>query len=183
MVLDAPDRSLVFLIVVIITSVTADQTKERESFVSMNLRQTQSLNWWVVIPLLEMFFLMGDQYGRGRHDLDLSLNCFNSDFGWGDYDAKVICRMLGLDTLVAKATLRSKFGDVGRDYIIAYVACRGSEEHIGQCYQGPGTMCGNGRGAGVMCIPPGPTSNIPVELVGGSDNTEGAVKIYGQPIQ
>ena len=91
--------------------------------------------------------------------------------------------MLGLETLVAKATLINTYGDVGNDYILSYANCYGSEEHIGQCVQGPGSVCGNGRGAGVMCIPPGPTSNIPVELVGGSDNTEGAVKIYGQPIQ
>ena len=91
--------------------------------------------------------------------------------------------MLGLDTLLAKATLINSFGNFGTDYILSYVGCRGSEEHIGQCSQGPGDSCGNGRGAGVMCIPPGPTSDIPVELVDGSDNTEGTVKIYGQPIQ
>ena len=92
--------------------------------------------------------------------------------------------MLGLDTLVAKATRSSTFGDVGNDYILSYASCFGSEEHIGQCPQGPGSACSglNGRAAGVMCIPPGPTSDIPVELVGGSDNKEGNVKIYGQPI-
>ena len=95
----------------------------------------------------------------------------------------VICRMLGLDTLVAKATYQNLYGNFGRDYILAYAGCYGAERHIGQCSQGPGSTCGNGRGAGVMCIPPGPTSNIPVELVGGSDDSEGAVKIFGQPIQ
>ena len=91
--------------------------------------------------------------------------------------------MLGLDTLLAKATSINTFGNFGTDYILSYVGCRGSEEHIGQCSQGPGSSCGNGRGAGVMCIPPGSTSDVPVELVDGSDNTEGTVKIYGQPIQ
>ena len=100
------------------------------------------------------------------------------------YDARVICRMLGLDTFVAMATYNSKYGDVGNDYILSYAGCFGSEEHIGQCPQGPGSACSglNGRAAGVMCIPPGPTSDIPVELVGGSNNKEGNVKIFGQPI-
>ena len=91
--------------------------------------------------------------------------------------------MLGLDTLAAIPTFSSLYGDVGGDYILSYAGCSGSEEHIGQRPPGPGSSCGNGRGAGVMCIPPGPTSDIPVELVDGSDNTEGTVKIYGQPIQ
>ena len=99
-------------------------------------------------------------------------------------NARVICRMLGLDTFVAMPTYSSTYGDVGNDYIISYVSCFGSEEHIGQCAQAPGSACSSsGRAAGVMCIPPGPTSDIPVQLVGGSDNKEGNVKIYGQPIQ
>ena len=90
--------------------------------------------------------------------------------------------MLGLDTLIAMATHNSKFGDYGNNFALGFAGCTGSEEHIGQCTQGPG-CAGSYRGAGVMCIPPGPTSDIPVELVGGSDNKEGNVKIYGQPIR
>ena len=63
MVLDAPDRSLVCLIVMITITVTAEQTRVRESLVSMNLHQTLLLNWWVVIPQLEISLLMEDQYG------------------------------------------------------------------------------------------------------------------------
>ena len=92
--------------------------------------------------------------------------------------------MLGLNTFAAMPTLNSRYGDVGNDYILSSARCYGYEEHIGQCVQGPGSICGNrnGRAAGVMCIPPGPTSGIPVKLVGGSDDMEGNVKIYGQPI-
>ena len=109
----------------------------------------------------------------------------NSDHMWSGNDARVICRMLGLDTLVALATWHSKYGDVGNDYVLSSARCSGREEHIDQCPQGPGSDCSgwDGRAAGVMCIPPGPTSDIPVELVGGSNNKEGNVKIYGQPIQ
>ena len=63
MVLGAPDRSLVCLIVMITITVTAEQTRVRESLVSMNLHQTLLLNWWVVIPQLEISLLMEDQYG------------------------------------------------------------------------------------------------------------------------
>ena len=108
----------------------------------------------------------------------------NSDYGWSDRDARVICRMLGLDTLVALATLYSEYGDMGNDYVLSSARCSGTEEHIDQCPQGPGSVCSgwDGRAAGVMCIPPGPTSDIPVQLVGGSNDKEGNVKIYGQPI-
>ena len=105
-----------------------------------------------------------------------------SDTWWGDDDARVICRMLGLDTLVGIATLNSKYGDVGDDYILSYAECRGTEDDIGQCKQTTNPSCYSGNAAGVMCIPPGPTNDIPIELVDGSNNTEGHVKIFGQPI-
>ena len=90
--------------------------------------------------------------------------------------------MLGLDTLAAKATHNSQYGDVGNNYILSYAGCSGTEEHIGQCPQHSSPSCVSGRAAGVMCIPPGPTNDIPVELVDGSNSKEGHVKIYGQPI-
>ena len=90
--------------------------------------------------------------------------------------------MLGLDTLVGIATSNSYFGDVGDDYVSSYVNCIGTEEHIGQCPQDSNPSCTTRNAAGVRCIPPGPTNDIPVELVGGSNNKEGNVKIFGQPI-
>lgn len=90
--------------------------------------------------------------------------------------------MLGLDTLVGIATYNSKYGDIGDDYLLSYAECRGTEEHIGLCPQNSIPSCYSGNAAGVMCIPPGPTNDIPIELVGGSNNTEGNVKIFGQPI-
>ena len=122
--------------------------------------------------------------GRSKIEI-LFFNTFCSDYSWSVHDARVICRMLGVDTFVAMPTYYSKYGDVGDDYIIGSVGCFGSEEHIGQCTQGPGSICGyswSNRAAGVMCIPPGPTSDIPVVLDGGSDDMMGNVKIYGQPI-
>ena len=152
----------------------------------MSLRKTQLSNWLVVITPMEMFLLMEDRYGMMRNDnlVSFQLLTLFSDYSWGYNDARVICRMLGLDTIVAKPTYSSQYGDVGTDYILSYAECSGTEAHISQCKQGPGSICNTngGRGAGVMCIPPGPTSDIPLELVGGSDNTEGNVKIYGQPI-
>ena len=118
----------------------------------------------------------------------MTLNCC-SDYGWDDNDGSVICRMLGLDTLVGIATHNSKYGDVGDDFSLGYVSCTGTEEHIGQCSQATNLtnfmtnyFCRSGNAAGVMCIPPGPTNDIPVELVDGSTNKEGYVKIFGQPI-
>ena len=136
------------------------------------------------MTLLVMFLLMENQYGmmRNANSVRLQLLTF-SDYAWHASDAEVICRMLGLQTLVAKPTYNSAFGDVGADYILSSAGCSGSEEHIGLCPQGPGSQCRRGNTAGVMCIPPGPTSDIPVQLVGGSDHKEGNVKIYGQPIR
>ena len=90
--------------------------------------------------------------------------------------------MLGLDTLVGIATFNSKYGDVGDDYIFSYVSCKGTEEHIGLCTQDTNPSCSGRNAAGVMCIPPGPTNDIPIELVSGQNAKEGRVKIYGQPI-
>ena len=91
--------------------------------------------------------------------------------------------MLGLDTLVGIATYNSEYGDIGDDYVLSYASCRGTEEHIGLCPQSSNSNnCRSRNAAGVMCIPPGPTNDIPIELVGGSNNTEGNVKIFGQPI-
>ena len=51
---------------------------------------------------------------------------------WDDHDAKVVCRMLGLDTAHAKATSRSKYGDLIMDdfarerYLpMDYIKCTG----------------------------------------------------------
>ena len=90
--------------------------------------------------------------------------------------------MLGLNTYVGIATYNSKYGDVGEDYILSYADCKGREEHIRLCPQNSNPSCWRSSAAGVMCIPPGPTNDIPIELVGGSNNTEGHVKIFGQPI-
>ena len=90
--------------------------------------------------------------------------------------------MLGLDTLVGISTHNSKYGDVGDDYILSFANCKGTEENIGLCPQQTNSSCSGGNAAGVMCIPPGPTNDIPIELVSGPNAKEGRVKIYGQPI-
>ena len=115
------------------------------------------------------------------HRLDITKNHFSTTW-WDDRDGRVICRMLGLDTLVGIATYNTYFGDFGDDFVLSWANCIGTEDDIGQCPQESNPNCVTGRLAGVRCIPPGPTNDIPVELVGGSNNKEGNVKIFGQPI-
>ena len=84
--------------------------------------------------------------------------------------------MLGYDPINSFATNRSTFGSVSPDFIMDDVQCTGHEANIFQCSRRlEGHNCGPSEGAGVRCVP-----NI--ELVGGSNEKEGNVLLYGSPI-
>ena len=91
--------------------------------------------------------------------------------------------MLGYDPTNSVATTNNgvatgneEFGSVSPDFIMDDVQCTGHEANIFQCSRRlEGHNCGPSEGAGVRCVP-----NI--ELVGGSNEKEGNVLLYGSPI-
>ena len=77
------------------------------------------------------------------------------DDGWGEADAKVICRQLGLPYARVHAVGGAVFGQgTGKVWLI-YLECTGSEDHLAACkrYYDFGYVlgCNHGSDAGVVC--------------------------------
>merc|ERR1712025_584446 len=79
----------------------------------------------------------------------------------------------------AKATTRSKFGELGIHFAMDDVVCTGDELNIRDCSYKHKENCGASEAAGVICGPSGPAE---VTLVGGSHSGEGNVIINGRPV-
>ena len=65
--------------------------------------------------------------------------------------------ILGLNPVGAKATTRSKFGELGIHFAMDDVVCNGDEVNIRDCNYKHKENCGASEAAGVICGPSGPT--------------------------
>ena len=74
-----------------------------------------------------------------------------SDDNWDRNDAKVVCRMLGLNTSYARATKNSQHGNWRDNFIMDEVKCVGTEETLEDCPHLTTEDCGASEGAGVIC--------------------------------
>ena len=80
------------------------------------------------------------------------LPLFNfSDDDWDRNDAKVVCRMLGLNTSFARATKNSQHGNWRDDFIMDDVGCKGTERKLDYCPNKYYHDCKAGEAAGVIC--------------------------------
>jgi len=74
------------------------------------------------------------------------------DVGWGDVDARVVCRQLGFRT--GQAVGGSYFGQtVPNKYAMEDVGCTGMEDYLRDCQYKTHHTCGINHGAGVYCDP------------------------------
>ncbi|XP_072041414.1 uncharacterized protein [Amphiura filiformis] len=98
------------------------------------------------------------------------------DDSWGDTDASVVCRQLGLPSSGAQAAGFAQFGQGTGQIWLDDVLCSGSENRLDECsHNGWGNHnCGHSEDAGVICI----IGPVPVRLVGGSNSNEGRVEIF-----
>ena len=74
-----------------------------------------------------------------------------SDDNWDRNDAKVVCRMLGINALYPKATTKSFHGSRRDNFIMDEVKCIGTEETLEDCPHETKDDCGGTEGAGVIC--------------------------------
>ena len=75
-----------------------------------------------------------------------------SDDNWDRKDAKVVCRMLGLNTSFAIPTTNSQHGNWRDNFIMDEVKCVGTEETLEDCPHLTTDDCGASEGAGVVCL-------------------------------
>ena len=74
-----------------------------------------------------------------------------SDNRWDFRDAQVACRMMGLTSEYAEATIGSSFGFETDKFTMLFVACEGTEDTLADCRHQPAGVC-NGTGkAGIIC--------------------------------
>ncbi|XP_041368061.1 deleted in malignant brain tumors 1 protein-like isoform X2 [Gigantopelta aegis] len=101
------------------------------------------------------------------------------DDRWGNSDAKVVCRMLGLPFEGAEPRNGAHFGPGFYPIILDEVKCNGDELNITQCkHSGWGIHnCRHGEDAGVTCKSAS-DGNITIRLVGGPDNTSGRLEVF-----
>ncbi|KAK3087601.1 hypothetical protein FSP39_008130 [Pinctada imbricata] len=96
-----------------------------------------------------------------------------------DYrEAQVICSMLGLSPVGAKAKVHGFFGQGRGPILLDNLNCHGNETSIAQCgNRGWGVSnCRHSEDAGVICG--GRIQTSPIRLVGGSNRYEGRVEIF-----
>ncbi|XP_013397976.1 neurogenic locus notch homolog protein 1 [Lingula anatina] len=76
------------------------------------------------------------------------------DDGWGNTDAKVFCKSLGLSYSRALGIQNAYFGPGKGKIWLDDIACKGSESNIGSCrHSGWGNEnCVHGEDAGVLCV-------------------------------
>ena len=79
------------------------------------------------------------------------------DDDWDLADAGVVCGMLFQNGIAVEATRESRFGEVGEDFSMDEVACRGDETSLLQCGHETEDDCGGGEAAGVVCYSRGKT--------------------------
>jgi len=104
------------------------------------------------------------------------------DYSWDDRDARVVCSMLGYGTAGSYASRDSKYGKISNKAYWNHFFCEGTEKYLGMCqHRNYSRSCPNDV-AGVICGLVGRTSEVPLQLVGGSNKKEGNVLLYGQPI-
>ena len=113
---------------------------------------------------------------------------FFSDTYWGNKDASVICRMLGLNPGPGASSVALRYSSFGLVDIPNYnrtsVHCTGSEQSIYDCPSSPASASLTQSGyysAGVICNFTAP-SNTSIELVGGNNTKEGNVLLNGSPV-
>ncbi|XP_029640742.1 neurotrypsin [Octopus sinensis] len=118
------------------------------------------------------------------------------DDSWDNYDAKVVCRMLGLSdgTAFTKAWFSQGKGEI----FMSEVQCLGSELSIWECPFKREHFCSHREDASVVCSERRNGSNIitttetpkvlntgngsGVRLVGGDNNTHGRVEVFHEGI-
>ena len=66
------------------------------------------------------------------------------------------------------------------DFILDNVRCDGSENSLFDCPHVTSENCGSTEGAGVVCT--NISTNLSIELRGGSNTNEGNLFIYNQPV-
>ncbi|XP_041470026.1 scavenger receptor cysteine-rich domain-containing group B protein-like [Lytechinus variegatus] len=99
---------------------------------------------------------------------------------WSLREAKVVCRMLGFQT-VTRATYNAEFGEWSSSFLwdyVGYVGCVGDERSLAECFHsGYGIHnCGHSEDAWVVCG--NDVNALQVRLVGGQSALEGRVEVF-----
>ena len=99
--------------------------------------------------------------------------------------------MMELNTLYAKATTKSRYGNTEDNFIMDDVVCKGTESSLEECSYNTKDNCGGEEGAGVIC-PGKPFKDAPYiqlaqaasdgTLIPGSSGRTGYVLHKGRPI-
>ena len=97
--------------------------------------------------MLTVKLVGGDRY-RGNVFVNGRPVC---DDYWDLTDAGVVCGSLFENRFALEATEESRFGEVGDDFSMDDVQCRGNETSLLQCEHETEDNCGGGEAAGVVC--------------------------------
>ncbi|XP_041476225.1 deleted in malignant brain tumors 1 protein-like [Lytechinus variegatus] len=111
------------------------------------------------------------------HDGSWGTICDNN---WDLRDARVVCRMLGLDGAL-EAPGSARFGQGSGRVLLTFVNCEGTEDNLADCAH-PGTgrysySCSQAEDAGAICYSGEHPNPFKVRLVGGSNDAEGRVEV------
>ncbi|XP_072039127.1 scavenger receptor cysteine-rich domain-containing protein DMBT1-like [Amphiura filiformis] len=92
---------------------------------------------------------------------------------WSPYDAKAVCRQLGLPYSDARAITSATFGQGSGRIWLDNVRCGSSERSLSDCDHGGWGVhnCNHAEDAGVRCFEA-------IRIVGGSNSNEGRVEIF-----